>query len=130
MVAVTKEIEKTISPDKVTEMYDKVHEEIEEHIIRSYVIESGYINAAVMMVEPRYDTRTKSFVLRFELNGIEHIHRDSIDEFVGEDQIFEKVRGFYKDAVTEALMKDTVPMILKDIVKRKLFPPPKGDARK
>ena len=35
VVAVTKEIEKTITPDKVTDMYDKVRAEVETAILRN-----------------------------------------------------------------------------------------------
>jgi hypothetical protein len=38
VVAVTKEIEKTISPDKVTEMYDAVREQAERRPIRRMAI--------------------------------------------------------------------------------------------
>jgi len=69
VVAVTKEIEKTITPDKVTEMYDKVRKEVENTISRAYLIQDNELKGVVFEVS----AATRMLMCRFTLNGKEHI---------------------------------------------------------
>lgn len=69
---VTRIIEKSISPDKVTEMYDKVKEELESRLMRSFVIHSSRCDFAVSIFEEPLRT-DKRMVVRFEINGEETI---------------------------------------------------------
>ena len=48
VVAVTKETEKTISPDKVTEMYDAVREQALKDIVASLRVEENILNGIVV----------------------------------------------------------------------------------
>lgn len=110
VVAVTKEIEKTISPDKVVEMYDTVREEVEEKILRSVHISSNVMDAVAIEIQPRYDVRTTDYAIRFTLNGSEHISRGTFNEqeMHVENRMHEKVWEIYNRAITTALMKDTI----------------------
>lgn len=110
VVAVTKEIEKTISPDKVTEMYDAVRDEVEKTIIRAYSIESNLLNGIVIETEPRYETRETTYLLRFILNGKECIRRWAMAPEIADNKnaIYDKAFEFYKGAVAENLMRETI----------------------
>lgn len=125
VVAITKEIEKTISPDKVSEMYDAVKEEVTANILRAYAFESNNMHAAAIIIEPRYDTRTKEYALRFTLNGTEHIDRGILPEDVtySESRMFEKVFDVYKKAVAKSLMRDTIGTVLIPLRKSSSTPP-------
>lgn len=115
VVAVTKEIEKTISPDKVTEMYDKIHEEVEKTILRKLVIESNFLNGVTMETQDRYDDRTRHIHLRFTLNGKEFLERRTLqrDELLTDHQLYEKVCGFFVEILTEILMKQTAATLVR-----------------
>lgn len=117
VVAITKEIEKTISPDKVTEMYDAVQEEVESRIIRSVAINSGVISAATLELQKRYDTMINEFVIRFLLNGKEYIHRGefSLHEMQNVERMLEKTREFYQKAVAKVLIQSTGDTVLRSI---------------
>lgn len=114
VVAVTKEIEKTISPDKVTEMYDAVKEEVEQKILRSYVLRSSTLEAAVLIMENRYISNQNDCVIRFVLNGKEHLHRFTIDKYEIDSRsvLFDKVFDLYRDAVTKTIMNDTISTLI------------------
>lgn len=118
VVAVTKEIEKTISPDKVSEMYDVVREEVEKNIVRSIHIQSNLMEGAALEINRKYDTRTTDYIIRFVLNGEEEIYRGSFtdSEMLMESRLYNKIESVYKDSVTHLLMKHTqreIPSLLK-----------------
>lgn len=107
VVAITKEIEKTISPDKVTEMYDAVREEVENTIVRSYIVDSNMLKAVLLEVEPRYDRRTREGLLRFVLNGKEYIERFTLPETYTDAQKYQQVSDIYTGAIAKILAEQT-----------------------
>ena len=114
VVAVTKEIEKTISPDKVTEMYGAVKEEVLNTIIRSYVISSNVLSGVIMINDTNYSTAEKEYCLRFSLNGDEHIHKGKlpVEMIDNHSAIYDKVFDIYKSAVADSLMRETIGLFL------------------
>lgn len=80
VVAVTKEIEKTISPDKVVDMYDKTFDEVEKRILRSFVFDDNQLRGVVVEYQPLYEQRARRVGVRFTLNGTEHIDQFDIKE--------------------------------------------------
>ena len=71
VVAVTRVVEKSITPDKVTDMYDKVRAEVEDAIVKTYKVESAILNGFVF--EVHYPTR--ELWTRFVLNGKDYFDK-------------------------------------------------------
>ena len=107
MVAVTKEIEKSITPDKVVDMYDKTLKEAESKILQSFVFDSNYLNGVVVEVQPDYLNARKSALLRFELNGRKH--EDKID--IGKETTLTRTLAYellfngIRDSITREMLK-------------------------
>lgn len=113
VVAVTKEIEKTITPDKVTEMYDAVREEVEKSVVRSILVSDNSLHGAVVEIHPKYEDATSVILLRLTLNGKEHMEREAIprDQAMSESDLFEKLRDFYIRVVSTEVIKQTIDVI-------------------
>lgn len=106
VVAVTKEIEKTISPDKVTEMYDKIRAEVEHDIIKTHVINTNIIKGMVIEVADRYETRTKKVYTAFNLNEDYHVSFtvEDIDRPITEQGSFDRVSEMFFNAVKNKIL--------------------------
>lgn len=78
---ITQIIEKTISPNKVTDMYDKVMDEVKKTIVRSFIIKDSRCEFSVVVFE---DANTMSFELnaRYLINGEEILMRQSVDPII------------------------------------------------
>jgi hypothetical protein len=112
VVAITKEIEKTISPDKVTEMYDAVKEEVENSIVKAFRVESNQMTGVAVIFNERYTDMTKRFVARYTLNGKEYIVKDYITDHIDtrESEVYEKMYEHYKTQVANELMRNTISL--------------------
>jgi hypothetical protein len=117
VVAVTKEIEKTITPDKVTDMYDKVRDEVEKSIIRSIVVNDNSLSGSAVEIEQRFDTASHLVILRLTLNGKEHISKEVLGREVTLDEakLYDKLRDFYIRTVADEVMRATVDIIPKSL---------------
>lgn len=69
---ITQVIEKSISPDKVTEMYDAVKEEVLNSIIRTYTVENNSLKFGVIEYTDLLDIGALKYRTSFLLNGKEH----------------------------------------------------------
>lgn len=110
VVAVTKEIEKTITPDKVTDMYDRVREEVERSIVRKMVLKGNEISvSAVLSRDPL--TLTDRVIGSWTLNGEEHDFAASIDSISKnyDDDILKAVI----DNITDDIRKKVVQVIVR-----------------
>jgi len=114
---VTRVIEKSITPDKVTDMYDKVHEEVEKTILRKIVIDDNYLKGSIItIVEP--DNNSHRVILRFTLNGKEHIFSETINSrsaiAEGKEFVFIMMERLSKQIVedmTHSSIKDSVKIL-------------------
>ena len=117
VVAVTKEIERTISPDKVTEMYDAVKEQVQKDMIRAYKIETDQINWIVMEYWDEHCAGQKVIVVKFTLNWKEFIFTKKLhwldtsgmDDFELAQVFFD----FYKEQVALFVIKPILERIKK-----------------
>lgn len=114
VVAVTKEIEKTISPDKVTEMYDAVREQAENDILRSYKIESNTLNGVVIEMRDSIDTLQRKVVGKYSLNGNEYIMKEFVrpDMVKNEQDLVKMLFDHYERDVASKLVKQTLSIKL------------------
>lgn len=108
VVAVTKEIEKTISPDKVTEMYDSVREQAEKDVIASLRVQSNTLNGVVVQIADEYSTATSRVHTRFILNGQEFTNVFTIDkrEPLTDIQMYENLADNFRETVTGKIFRD------------------------
>lgn len=72
---VTRVVERSISPDKVTEVYKEVKDEVEKKIVRSFVFNDNKVNGVVVEVEPDYEQAIRHLLVRFTLNGQENTRK-------------------------------------------------------
>ena len=70
---VTRVIEKSITPDKVVEMYDQAEKEAEKRIIRRMSIKNNLISGSVVEMQLDEKTASNKIYIRFQLNGEEII---------------------------------------------------------
>ena len=108
VVAVTKEIEKTISPDKVTDMYDRVRDEVVNSIVRSYTIEDNSMKCAVVEYNDDMNTTIRRYIARYTLNGDEHLIEGSLlreDLLAKPDSIIMRVYDHYCDRVASQIIQ-------------------------
>jgi len=114
VIAITKEIEKSITPDKVVEMYDVIKEEVEKNIIKKLRIESNLLKG-VAILKKDIDTQTKTISTHFNLNETDYfrdyIIRDDCIVAEGSDLIVEKLKKHYSDIVGVELIKETFKTI-------------------
>jgi hypothetical protein len=102
-------IEKTISPDKVVDMYNDVLEKAEKTISRRILIKENNINVSVVEFQPLSDTNGYSYIIRFNLNGKEYIFKKIVDSFerqtLSEGEILALILEYYTQEVTKILQK-------------------------
>jgi hypothetical protein len=117
VVAVTKEIEKTITPDKVTEMYDAVRNEVENSIIRSIVVADNSLHGSAMEIVNQFHTMSHLLLLRFTLNGKEYIAKETTkkEDEMDDNKLYEHLREFYMRTVADNVMRDTINVGIRTI---------------
>ncbi len=116
VVEVTKEIEKTISPDKVTEMYDKVKEEVEKSIVKSIWIKDNKMEGVTIEFIDNFMNGQRRVRGRFLLNGKEYLLDEEIPEkatLISESELADKLFEYYKTVVAGTLVKQSVPAIFR-----------------
>lgn len=117
---VTRVVEKTVTPDKVVEMYDQSKKEAEMKVVRSFVIEGNQLNGVVVQFSESYE-QTKTFVITaFTLNGKEYTEKFALeDKFVFDAAgAFSLLKKHFTDVVSNKLIKDAEPLI-KEVFVRK-----------
>lgn len=67
---VTRIIEQSITPDKVTEMYDKVEKEVESQNLRRVFISNNIVEGAGAIIEDPSSNRAV-YLLKYKINGKE-----------------------------------------------------------
>jgi hypothetical protein len=105
---VTRIVEKSITPDKVTEMYDKVREEVERNFVQMIKIESNTLNGVVVEFTDQFDTNTRKYYTRFVLNGDEHTDKRSIskEQMLTQQEAFGLLKEHYTNVVSNNLLKE------------------------
>ena len=71
VVPVTRVIEKTITPDKVTDIYKEVRGEVEKKILNTFIFNDNKVNGVVVEMEPDYAANNQKILIRFSINGID-----------------------------------------------------------
>lgn len=114
VVAVTKEIEKTITPDKVTEMYDKVKDEVVKSIIRSYKIESNHFRGSVTQFED-VNRAGSNLIINFLINGDEKTFEEFVQrrEILSPEDAVTKFRTAFLSVLSNELTKEAVVTLIR-----------------
>lgn len=113
VVAITKEIEKTISPDKVTEMYDAVREQVEKDIIRTIIVKDNNLNGVIMEVRDQLATLQKKILFKFTLNNKEYIKTDfEAEKHWSDYELAEKLYEYFKQTIADKLVKDNIYLVV------------------
>jgi hypothetical protein len=115
VVAVTKEIEKTITPDKVTEMYDKVKDEVEKSFVRAFRIETDILNGIVVEFADKLDTMQRMTYTRFILNGKEYIAKDIHRSFeaLSDGELYEVFSKHLRSEISNQIIKVAAVQLIK-----------------
>ena len=107
VVAVTKEVEKTISPDKVVEMYNDIREELGRNILKRLVLRGNDFNGSLVA----FSEKDRMAVLirgHFELNGKEYtfaIRQNEEETDLSRDGLKAILFSKVSDAITATLIK-------------------------
>lgn len=117
---VTRVIEKSITPDKVTDMYDKVQKEVLENIVRKGVIKTDNLNDISFLVFEEVHSGNKVLKVSFKINGKDYGFKRVIDLFeCSNHQIIDHVFEVYKEEVARLLFKDALPKMAEIAFKNK-----------
>ncbi len=121
VIAVTKEIESTISPDQVTKMYDDVREQVEHDLIASLRVQDNILNGVVMQIADQYDTASSRIHTRFTLNGKEHEDTLTIStrDVQTMPQLYKFLEDHYVQAVQRTIFRQTEPIWTPALVKHR-----------
>lgn len=110
---VTRVVEKTITPDKVVDMYNKVEREFQQSILARYDIKNTIIDAKVTVYQ---DANTAMYVARvtIEINGNRMEENVAIDILHVNDKgaILKVYYEAVSKMVTNMLMSKTAEVIL------------------
>lgn len=109
VVAITKEIEKQISPDKVVEMYDSVKEEVISNIVKKIAINNSVFKGSIIAFKDSL-THESIVKVKIKLNSIEFVFskRISNEELNGAWEASHIVRLLaeaYSEFITSELLK-------------------------
>lgn len=108
--AVTQVVEKTISPDKVTDMYADVREEVKSHILRTILSDDNRLYGAAVEIQNDFMRGAKEVYTIFTLNGKEytntHILTDGVEITKSDDDIFMMLFQDYVNIISKQLMKE------------------------
>lgn len=107
---ITQIIEKTITPDKVTDMYDAVRKEVEEDIITKVLVQDNFMNGVVLYMENRFDTASKIILTKFNINGKEYIQKDYLVplEEMDKYKLAEELRKKYVETMSTLVLRESV----------------------
>lgn len=107
---VTQVIEKTITPDKVTEMYKDVRAEVEEAFVKEFRIEDNNVNGIIVEFQDLYSTRQRKTRTYFKLNGKEYTFEDLLQnrEELSKKEMFDIFWKHYQNEITSKIMNVTV----------------------
>lgn len=112
VVAVTQVVEKTISPDKVVDMYDKTAREV----LRSVRVNNNILDGIVTQSQHSADTYMKTIRTRFVLNGKEYqgsFEVESLD-ILQDDDMKQRLFNHFAEIVTRQLFVKAVKIVEKD----------------
>ncbi len=113
---VTRVIEKTITPNKVTEMYDTVREEVINSILRTVVIKDNRMEGVLIEYQDTFADMQRKWRGRFTINNKEYIVREEIplEQFgMSKEKIADKLYNAYKNAIADKLLKESINLIIK-----------------
>jgi len=112
---VTRVVEKTITPDKVSDMYKEVRAEVEKNIVQMVKIESNLLNGVAIELRNSHDTYARKIYTRFILNGKDHVNTDFEDrpEIYTQEQLFNKLADHYAQVVRNELLKEAATALFK-----------------
>jgi len=113
VVAITKEIEKTISPDRVTEMYDAVREQAENDILRTIIVKDNQMNGIIVEYSTDISTNQKKVMYRFTLNGKETIAKETLDREINptSQKLVENMFRIYKDKIAYQILSESIKVL-------------------
>jgi hypothetical protein len=112
---ITQVVEKTITPDKVTEMYDSVREQVEKDILRTIIINNNTLNGVIFEKRDDFAGAQTKILYRFTLNGIEYIERDFVinREDNTEERMINKFHDYVKEKIAIKIIKENIKTIIK-----------------
>lgn len=118
VVAVTKEIEKTISPDKVVEMYDAIREQVENDVIRTVFVKDNKLSGVAIELHSDFAKFQRKILYRFTLNGKEYLKTDfEVEENLSEEKVAHMLYEHYRDTLAGTLVKESVTAIMNGRIK-------------
>lgn len=111
----TQVVEKTISPDKVTDMYDKVRQQVEKDVLRTIIVDDNECKGVAIELRDELLTMQKKLLYRFVLNGKEHIKSEIYpkETVYTEAEIANKLFAYFKEALAYELLKDSIKTFVK-----------------
>lgn len=113
VVAVTKEIEKSVSPDKVAEIYKDLKETAENQVVRAIYVDGNSFHGVVVEMARNNLDRTKRIYTKFIINSEEHIQHTDVTDDMTNEQMVDKLFDDYKSKIATKLVKESLKIVIK-----------------
>lgn len=114
---VTRVVEKTVSPDKITEMYDRVKEEVLATLIKSVVIKNTLFDCAVQIYRNAQEN-TFQLQAKITLNGIDIFVEKTLPDrihMLTNAEILDFAKNAFADVVASKVIGSKI-IVLKSIL--------------
>lgn len=112
VVAVTKEIEKSVSPDKVAEIYKDSKETAENQVVKAIYVDGNSFHGVVVEMARNHSDRTKRIYTKFILNSEEHIQYTDVTDDMTNEQMVDKLFDDYKAKIATKLVKEGLKIVI------------------
>lgn len=116
VVAVTQVVEKSVTPDKVAEIYKDSMAEAKSRIVSSITLDNSYLSAVVVTFQESLMDRVFHIHTRFYLNGVEKnrtvkIPRDSLSIHGEKESMVKAIHDHYTQEVSKILIEEAGKII-------------------
>ena len=71
IAAITRVVEKSVSPDKITEIYADVRKEVERSIVCAYQIRNTKVDGVGIIMTVIAENYQKKYLIRYTFNGVD-----------------------------------------------------------
>lgn len=112
---ITQVVEKSITPDKVTDLYKEVTKEVKKSIVQSIEVRGNLINGVAVEMKYNVNILNREIIISFILNGEKNIMIRVVElmeeSFLSKEELFRKLLDHYKEEIAMNVMKSTYKVL-------------------
>ena len=107
---ITQVTKEGITPDKVTEMYDKVTKEVERNFVNGFHVKNNRLDGIVISIRHHIDSAGRKIYTKFILNGEEHLDMtlEGLEFELTKENAFDKISNHYSNVISNKILREIV----------------------